>query len=64
MRSNRSQAFLAAEAIERYLADAEWQIGAIAEGLSDLEAGRTVSHAKVSKWLRSCSEMPDGTARR
>jgi predicted transcriptional regulator len=31
----------------------EWQIGEIRTAIVELEAGRGVSHEKVSKWLNS-----------
>lgn len=37
-----------------------WQIGEIASGLRDLEAGKTVSYDKVAKWLKSWGK-PDET---
>jgi len=51
--SKRSKSFLAAEAIAAYVEAEEWQLGEIQAGLKDLEAGRTVSHERVSRWLRS-----------
>ena len=51
--SKRSKSFLAAEAIAAYVEAEEWQFGEIHAGLKDLEAGRTVSHERVSRWLRS-----------
>ena len=53
IRSRRSKSFLAAEAITAYIEAEEWQIAEIQTGLAELDAGRGVSHAKVSKWLRS-----------
>lgn len=43
-RSRRSKSFLAAE---------EWQLGELQAGFEDLDAGRTVSHEKVSTWLKT-----------
>ena len=37
-----------------------WQIGEIESGLRDLEAGNTVGHDKVAKWLKSWGK-PDET---
>ena len=52
-RSQRSKSFLAAEAIAAYVETEEWQMREIQTGLDELEAGRSVSHEQVSKWLRS-----------
>ena len=52
-RSKRSKSFLAAEALARYVEAEEWQLGEIQAGLNDLDQERTVSHEKVSKWLKS-----------
>ena len=37
-----------------------WQIGEIESGIRDLEAGNTVSHDIVAKWLKSWGK-PDET---
>ncbi|MBZ5617141.1 MAG: CopG family ribbon-helix-helix protein [Acidobacteriia bacterium] len=63
-RSKRSKSFLAAEAIAQYVEVEEWQLGEIRRGLADLDEGRTVSHEKVSKWLRSWGKSPEGKAPR
>ena len=52
-RSRRTKSFLAAEAITAYVEAEEWQLREIRNGLEELDAGRGVSHEKVSKWLRS-----------
>jgi len=52
-RSNRSKSFLAAEAITRYVEAEEWQLSQIEAGIDDIKRGDTVSHDKVSKWLKS-----------
>ena len=31
----------------------EWQLGEIEAGIAELDAGKTISHEKVSKWLSS-----------
>lgn len=49
----RSSSWLAAHALQVYVEDQEWQVAAVRAGLRDLEAGRTVSHEKVTRWLRS-----------
>jgi len=50
---NRSRSFLAAEAITKYVAAEEWQLGEIAAGIAELDANETVPHEKVAKWLSS-----------
>ena len=52
-RSRRSRSFIAAEAVEAYVAGEEWQLGEIEAGLDDLERGRSVSHERVAGWLGS-----------
>jgi predicted transcriptional regulator len=52
-RSKRSKSFLAAEAIAAYVESEAWQIGEIEAGVAELDSGETVSHEKVSKWLKS-----------
>ena len=52
-RSKRSKSFLAAEAIAAYVQSEEWQLGELQEGMAELDSGETVSHEKVTKWLKS-----------
>ena len=52
-RSRRSKSFLAAEAIAAYVDSEAWQIGEIQAGIAELDSGQSVSHEKVSKWLKS-----------
>jgi RHH-type rel operon transcriptional repressor/antitoxin RelB len=52
-RSRRSKSFLAAEAITAYVQSESWQIGELEAGIAELDANQTVSHEKVSKWLKS-----------
>ncbi len=63
-RSKRSKSFLAAQAIAAYVEAEDWQVGEIVEGLNDLDGGQTVSHEKVSEWLRSWGKRGEGTAPR
>src|SRR3954449_9475579 len=52
-RSKRSKSFLAAEAITAYVDSEEWQIGEIQAAVSELDAGKGVSHEKITGWLNS-----------
>ena len=52
-RSKRSKSFLAAEAIAAFVESEEWQLGELHGGIAELDSGQTVSHEKVSKWLKS-----------
>ena len=52
-RSRRSKSFLAAEAIAAYVQSEEWQLGELQAAIAELDAGKHVSHDKVSKWLKS-----------
>jgi len=49
----RSRSWVAAQALEVYVEEQEWQVASIRKGMEDAEAGRVVSHEKVSRWLRS-----------
>jgi predicted transcriptional regulator len=60
--SRRSRSFLAAEAIEEYLAVQEWQMQGIRQGLRSLEEGKGIPHSKVSEWVRSWGK-PDERAK-
>lgn len=63
-RSRRSKSFLAAEAITAYVAAEEWQLGELQAGFEDLDAGRTVSHEKVSTWLKTWGRKGEAKAPR
>ena len=63
-RSRRSKSFLAADAIAQYVEAEEWQLGEIRAGLTDLDAGRAVSHEKVSKWLKAWGKTSEDRAPR
>lgn len=58
--SKRSRSFLAAEAISAYVEAEEWQLGEIRAGVQDLEENRTVTHDRVSKWLRNWGTTAEG----
>jgi predicted transcriptional regulator len=49
-RVRRSKSFLAAEAIEEFLAVQEWQIAAIKEGIAAADRGDLVPHDDVRAW--------------
>jgi RHH-type transcriptional regulator, rel operon repressor / antitoxin RelB len=63
-RCRRSKSFLAAEAIAAYVEAEEWQLGEIQIGLQELDAGKGVSHEKMSKWLRSWGKKGETKAPR
>ena len=52
-RANRSKSFLAAQAITAYIDSGDWQLREIEAGIEELNAGKSVGHDKVSKWLRT-----------
>jgi RHH-type rel operon transcriptional repressor/antitoxin RelB len=52
-RVRRSKSFLAAEAIEEYLAVHDWQVEAIEKGIAAADRGETVAHEKVEAWAKS-----------
>jgi predicted transcriptional regulator len=51
---NRSKSYLAAEAIESYVNDQQWQIDAIVKGIKEADEGRFVTDRKLrdtlTKW--------------
>ncbi len=62
----RSQSYVAAEAIEEYLAIQEWQIAGIERALASLERGEGVSHQDVKRWADSLGtdeELPKPKSR-
>jgi len=62
--SRRSKSFLAAEAIENFVAAESWQLKEIEAGVQDLDAGRTVDHGEVRRWLQSWGRKGEGKAPR
>ena len=63
-RSGRSKSFLAAEAIATYVESEEWQLGKIHGAIAELESGQSVSHEKVTKWLKSWGKTGETNAPR
>ena len=63
-RSRRSKSFLAAEAISAYVESEEWQLGELQTGIAELNAGKGVSHDRVSKWLGSWGKTGETKAPR
>jgi RHH-type transcriptional regulator, rel operon repressor / antitoxin RelB len=53
LRVRRSKSFLAAEAIEEFLAVQEWQIAAVKEGIAAADRGNLVQHEDVRAWAAS-----------
>jgi predicted transcriptional regulator len=49
--TDRSRAFLAAEAITTYLDTNEWQVAGITKALTSLDRGKGIAHARVSEWV-------------
>jgi predicted transcriptional regulator len=50
--TDRSQSYVAGQAIEEFLALHEWQIKAIQEGIADADAGRLSPHSEALRRLR------------
>ncbi len=54
--TDRSKSYLAAVAIEEYIAIQEWQVQAIKEGINEAKTGKVVGHHKaveeLKKWGR------------
>jgi RHH-type transcriptional regulator, rel operon repressor / antitoxin RelB len=51
--TRRSKSFLAAEAIEEYLAVQSWQIEHIKKGIEAADRGEMIDRADVRKWAES-----------
>lgn len=51
--TGRSRAFLAAQAIDEYLAVNEWQVEGIKKAIASLDAGKGIPHEKVKAWVES-----------
>jgi predicted transcriptional regulator len=53
--TDRTKSFLAAEAIENYLANQVWQIKAIKEAVAKTNSGKATfySHEDITNWLAS-----------
>jgi len=51
--ADRSRSWVAADALQHYVEDQQWQMAEIEEGLRDAEEGRVIPHEKVERWLRS-----------
>ncbi len=49
----RSQSFLAAEAIEEFVAVHEWQIAGIHDALASLDRGEGIAHEDVKAWVET-----------
>jgi predicted transcriptional regulator len=63
--TQRSGNFLAAEAIDEYVAVNEWQIAGIKKAIRDLNAGKGIPHSKVKAWAASLGtdhELPPPTS--
>ena len=63
--TNRSRNFLAAEAIDEYVAVNEWQIAGIKQAIKEVAAGKVISHDQVSEWIDSLGtdhELPPPTS--
>jgi RHH-type transcriptional regulator, rel operon repressor / antitoxin RelB len=50
--TDRSKSYLAALAIEEFVAVQEWQVQAIQEGMAEAEGGKVVDHDKALKELK------------
>ena len=62
--SRRSKSFLAAEAIEAFVAAESWQLSEIEAGIKDLDADRPAEHQEVRAWLQSWGKKSERKAPR
>ncbi len=51
--TGRSRSFLAAEAINEYLAVNEWQVAGIKRAITSLDRGEGIPHERVEDWVTS-----------
>jgi RHH-type transcriptional regulator, rel operon repressor / antitoxin RelB len=51
--TSRTRSWLAAEAVASYVAEQEWQLAEIEEGIKDAAAGHLTLHEDVKRWLES-----------
>lgn len=51
--TDRSRSYLTQEALREYLELHEWQVEGIKAALSQVEAGKTVSHENVAEWMNT-----------
>ena len=51
--ADRSRSWLAADALQHYVEDQQWQLAEIEAGLKDAESGRVVSNDEVERWLKT-----------
>ena len=51
--TSRTRSWLAADAVSAYVAQHDWQLAEIEEGIKDADAGRVVPHEDVKRWLNS-----------
>jgi predicted transcriptional regulator len=59
--TGRSRSFIAAEAINKYLATNEWQVAGIKAAIASVDREGAISHADMEAWassLGSASELP------
>ena len=52
---DRPKSWAIEQAVKEYVANQEWQLAAIREGIEDADAGRVVDHRKVEEWVASWS---------
>ena len=58
--TKRSRSYLAAEAIEEYLAVQEWQVQAILEGIAEADKGEGVDMEQVKRyWVSKIEDSTD-----
>ncbi|OGI49803.1 MAG: hypothetical protein A3B81_05960 [Candidatus Muproteobacteria bacterium RIFCSPHIGHO2_02_FULL_65_16] len=50
--TDRSKSYMAAQAIEEFIALHEWQVKAIRKGLAEAEAGKLAGHGEALKILK------------
>jgi predicted transcriptional regulator len=57
--TDRPKSWLLERALDDYLLDQAWQIGAIEEGMKAAEGGDVISHAEVREWLMTWGKQEE-----
>lgn len=56
---DRPKSWLIEQAINDYVELQKWQIAAVEEGIREADAGLTIPHEDVVKWLRSLGTLKE-----
>jgi predicted transcriptional regulator len=62
--TERQKSWLLEQALDAYLEAQAWQVARVERGLRELEAGKSVAHDRVAKWLAGWGGRREGRAPR